>query len=144
MKLYKTAAVVDKHGRVTLQTGMLDAAGLKPGNEVQVTLAVKQDETESPHPQLVITPHGQKTAVQLTDRRKDNEEIGLTLPNNLLEAAEIPEGGDLEIICTAGAIVIMEADILDNLPDDLRELFDMLGIDHGTVREVMRKEGYFV
>ena len=110
----------------------------------QVTLAAKQDETESLHPQLVVTPHGLEAAIQLTDRRKDDEEIDLTLPNELLEAAEIPEGSDLEIICAAGAIVIMEADILDNLPEDLRELFDMLGIDPGTVREVMRKEGYFV
>jgi len=144
MKLYKTVAVVDKHGRVTLQMGILDAAGLKPGDEVQVTLAVRQGETESPHPQLVVTPHGLEVAVQLTDRRKDDEEIDLTLPNDLLEAAEIPGGSDLEIICAAGAIVIMEADILDNLPDELRELLDMLGVDPGTVREVMRKEGYFV
>lgn len=144
MKLYKTVAVVDKHGRITLQAGMLDTAGLKPGNEVQVTLAVKQDETESLRPQLVVTPHGLEVTVQLADRRKGDEEIDLTLPNDLLEAAEIPEGSDLEIICAAGAIVIMEADILDNLPEDLRELFDMLGIDPGTVREVMRKEGYFV
>lgn len=144
MKLYKTAVVVDKYGRIVLQTGMLDAAGLKPGNEVQVTLAVKQDETESLHPQLVITPHGLEVAVQLTGCQKDDEEIDLTLPNELLEAAEIPEGSDLEIVCTSGAIVIMETDILDNLPDDLHELFDTLGIDPGTVRKVMRKEGYFV
>lgn len=144
MKLYKTAAVVDKHGCIVLQTGMLDAAGLKPGNEVQVTLAVKQDETESLHPQLVVTPRGLEVAVQLANQRKDDEDIDLTLPNDLLEAAEIPEDSDLEIVCTSGAIVIMETDILNNLPDDLRELFDVLGIDPGTVREVMRKEGFFV
>ena len=142
MKLYKTVAVVDKHGRITLQTGMLDAAGLKPGDEVQVTLAVKRDETENPHPELVVTPHGLEVAVQLTDPQKDDEEIDLTLPNALLEAAEISEGSDLEIVCAAGAIVIMESDILDTLPDELRELFNDLGIDPGTVREVMRNGGY--
>jgi len=31
MKLFKMVAVVDKHDRIILQTGALDAAGLKPG-----------------------------------------------------------------------------------------------------------------
>ena len=48
------------------------------------------------------------------------------------------------VICVDGTVVIMEADILDNLPEDLRDLFDDLGIKPDTVREVMRKESYFV
>ena len=44
----------------------------------------------------------------------------------------------------SGAIVITGADILNNLPHELRGLFDELGVDPGTVREVMRKEGYYL
>jgi hypothetical protein len=80
----------------------------------------------------------------LCDCEEDGVEISLTLPDLLLEAAEISEASALEIVCAPGAIVILEADILDNLPDELHELFTALGINPDTVREVMRKEGYFV
>ncbi|MEN6315640.1 MAG: hypothetical protein ABFD25_15510 [Clostridiaceae bacterium] len=144
MKLIEMRTFVDKQGSIILPGETLGAAGLKSGDELRVTLAVGQEETENLRPQLVITPKGVGVAVQLTGWREDDEEGDLTLPNDLLEAADIPEGSDLEIVCTAGAIVIMESDVLDNLPDELRELFGELGIDPGTVREVMRKDGYFI
>jgi len=144
MKLIEMRTFVDKQGSIILPGEPLGAAGLKPGDELCVTLAVGQEETKNLCPQLVITPQGVGIAVQLTGWREDDEEGDLTLPNDLLEAAEIPADSDLEIVCTAGAIVIMESDVLDNLPDELRELFGELGIDPGTVREVMRKDGYFI
>lgn len=50
---------------------------------------------------------------------------------------------DLEIVCAKGAVVIMEADLLDSLPDELRQLFDDLGINPETVRAVMRNGGVY-
>lgn len=144
MKLFEMHAIVDEHGRIILPTELLVSVGLKCGGEVRVTLVVSQEETESLYPQLVITSHGVEVALPLARWQEDEEENDLTLPNTLLEAADIPEGSDLEIICAPGNIVIKEADILDNLPDELRELFGQLGIHPSTVREVMRKEGYFV
>lgn len=144
MKLIEMSTSVDKQGNIILSGDSLGMAALKPGDEVCVTLAVGQEEAESLCPQIVITPCGVEIVVQLSDRQEDDDEGDMVLPNNLLEAAEIPEGSNLEIICITGAIVIMESDILDSLPDELRELFNELGIDPGTVREVMRKEGYFV
>ena len=143
MKLFKMVTSVDKHGRITLQTGVLDAAGLKPGDEVNVTLAVDNDADENTCPQIVLTPIAPEADEPLCDCEEDGVEISLTLPDLLLEAAEISEASDLEIVCVPGAIVILEADILDNLPDELHELFAALGINPDTVREVMRKEGYF-
>jgi bifunctional DNA-binding transcriptional regulator/antitoxin component of YhaV-PrlF toxin-antitoxin module len=144
MKLIEMRTTVDRQGRIILTGDPLGTAGLKPGDEVRITLTVGQEETESPCPQLVVTPQDVEVAVRLSGRREDDEEGDLTLPNGLLEAAGIPMGSDLEIVCTAGAIVITESDVLDNLPDELRELFGELGINPGTVREVMRKEGYFL
>lgn len=144
MKLFEMRATVDDHGRIALPVEQIDAAGLTPGDEVQVTLAVNHEESENSCPQLVVTPDVLESAEQTCDCREDDVEISLTLPDLLLEAAEIPEESALEIICVPGAIIIKAADILDNLPDELHDLFDMLGIDPGTVREVMRKEGYFV
>ena len=144
MKLFKMVTSVDKHGRIILQTGALDAAGLKPGDEVNVTLAVDEEAAENTCPQLVLTPNASEADEPLCDCKKDDVEISLTLPDLLLEAAEISDASALEIVCAPGAIVILEADILDNLPDELYELFATLGINPDTVREIMRKEGYFV
>lgn len=115
MKLLELHTCVDKDGRIVVPEDIVKAAKFRPGDEV---------------------------CISLEDGPCDEDD--LNVPVELLEAAGILEDSDLDVICIDGAIVIMEADILDNLPDDLRELFDTLGIDPGTVREVMRKEGYFV
>lgn len=143
MKLIEMCTSVDKQGCIVLPKEPLGNAGLKPGDEVCITLVAGQEENENGNPLLVISPRGAGVAVQLSGWQ-DDEEGELTLPNDLLEAAEISEGSDLEIVCMAGAIVILESDVLDNLPDELRDLFGELGIDPETVREVMRKEGYFI
>jgi hypothetical protein len=54
-----------------------------------------------------------------------------------------PIDGDLDVTCVPGAIIIRESDVLDRLPDGLREIFRSFGIHPDTVREVMKKEGYF-
>jgi bifunctional DNA-binding transcriptional regulator/antitoxin component of YhaV-PrlF toxin-antitoxin module len=143
MKLTEIHTSVDKQGCIMISRESLASSGLIPGDEVRVTLIVEQEETENGNPLLVISPRGAGAAMQLSGWL-DDEKGELTLPNDLLEAAEISEVSDLEIICTAGAIVILESDILDNLPDELHDLFSELGINPETVREVMRKEGYFI
>lgn len=144
MKLIGMCISVDEQGCLVLPREPLAAMGLKPGDGVSVTLAAEQEGMESLCPQLIVTPHGIGVALQLSGMPDDEEEAELILPNELLEAAEIPAGSDLEVVCTAGAIVITGADILNNLPHELRGLFDELGVDPGTVREVMRKEGYYL
>ena len=144
MKLIGMCISVDEQGCLVLPREPLAAVGLKPGDGVSVNLAVEQEGMESLCPQLIITPHGVGIALQLPGMPDDEDEADLTLSNELLEGAEIPVGSDLEVLCTTGAIIITVSDILNNLPHELRGLFDELGIDPGTVREVMRKEGYYL
>ena len=143
MKLIEMCTSVDKQGCIVLPKEPLGNTGLKPGDEVCVTLITGQEENENGNTLLVISPRSVGAAVELSGWQNDGKGE-LTLPNDLLEAAEISESSDLEIVCTAGAIVILESDILDNLPDELHDLFSELGIDPETVREVMRKDGYFI
>lgn len=144
MKIFKMGTTVDKHGRITLQTGALDVAGLKPGDEVKVTLVVDDADDEDTCPQIVHTPIVPEADEPLCDCEEDGLEISPALSDLLLQAAEISKASALEIVCAPDALVILEEDILDNLPDELRELFAALDINPDTVREVMRKEGYFV
>lgn len=144
MELIKMHASVDKQGRIILPEGCLEEAGLKPGDEVNAIIVAGQEEGESLCSQLLITLEGIGIVAQLAGVQAEDEECELTLPNNWLEAAEIPIDSDLEISCMPGAIIITGADMLDGLPDELKGLFEELGIDPGTVREVMREEGFFV
>lgn len=64
--------------------------------------------------------------------------------HGLLILPVLPADSDLEIICGDGAIVILASNALNQLPEELTELFQELGIHPDIIREVMRKEGYFI
>ena len=145
MKIMKTKAVVDSHGLLTLPA---IPAGLTPGEQVDVILASQGEESA---PLLLLTQSGIDVAVPLCalsdepdDEEESDDENSLNLPAELLEDAGLAADSALEIICGDGAIVILASDILNQLPEELTGLFQELGIHPDTVREVMRKEGYFV
>lgn len=152
MKIIKMKSEVDKNGQIVLPAEAVDNAGLKPGDEICFTMMV-QEEVNQHCPLVLITSEGVEIAVPLCELQKDDEKFSqdyelpedeLHIPHELLESSDIPLDSDLDVICAEGAIVIVPSDILDLLPDELRGLFEDLGIDPSTVREVMRKEGYFV
>lgn len=143
MKMIEMRTCVDKDGRLVIPEKTVEEAGFNPGDEVYVSLAAAKEET---HPCLrhLITTEPLDTVVHSDDDDEFAPEDELCIPGEMLEAAGIPRDSDLNIIYTDGTIVIMEADILDNLPDELRELFANIGVNPDTVREIMRKEGFFV
>jgi len=80
-----------------------------------------------------------KWTMKMTEIVSGKSEI--SLPNELLEAANIPLDSDIEIVCTEGAIIITEVDLLDMIPDELCQLFAELNISPETVRSVIRSGG---
>ncbi|WP_353095670.1 hypothetical protein [Tissierella praeacuta] len=138
MKIIEMKLTADKENQIILQAEAMRIADLKPGDEVYAIM-VMPEEVDSP--MLVIAPQGMEAAVQFC---KDDDEDEIQLPHALLEEAGIPVDSNLEIICGNGEITIRPSDLLNQLPDELRRLFDNLGINPDTVREIMKKEGYFV
>jgi bifunctional DNA-binding transcriptional regulator/antitoxin component of YhaV-PrlF toxin-antitoxin module len=137
MKMIEIQSAVDRHGQLTIPAPLLRDMGLAAGDTVKLAyISNAPDSILNTFKEFVITPDGITTLAE-------DEESELTLPHDLLEAAGIPVDSDLEIVCTKGAVVIMEADLLDSLPDELRQLFDDLGINPETVREVMRSGGVY-
>ncbi|MHB1406044.1 MAG: hypothetical protein ACYCV0_10705 [Desulfitobacteriaceae bacterium] len=152
MKIVKMKSDVDKNGQIVLPAEAVGNAGLKPGDEICITIMV-QEEVNQHCPLVFITSEGVEIAVPLFGLQKDDEKFSpdyelpedeLHIPHELLESANIPLDSDLDVISAEGAIVIVPSDIINRLPDELRGLFEDLGIDPSTVRDVMRKEGYFV
>ena len=147
MKIMKTKAAVNHHGLLTIPA---IPAGLALGEQVEVVLASRGDEAA---PLLLLTQAGIEVAIPLCALPEENtleekdepeDEDGLNLPGEVLEGAGISADSDLEIIWGDGAIVILASDILNRLPEELAGLFQELGIHPDTIREVMRKEGYYL
>lgn len=113
---------IKEDGRVDIPEKIAKATELRPGDRVCVTLEPMVNEPD--------------------DELEAGDE--LFVPAELLEAAGIPADNELDVICIEGAVIIREADILNNLPEEFRELLDALDVDPDVVRGVMRKEGYFV
>jgi len=149
MKLMKTHASVDKEGRLILPAEFVNTSGFQPGGEVSVTLTIPED-GELPCLVMVITPGSPvmfafaPDCEESEESEEDETEDDFSMPHDLLQAAGIPVDSNLDVTCVPGAIVIKEADILNRLPDGLKALFHSYGIHPETVREVMKKEGYFV
>ena len=139
MKLIELQGSVDQNGELAIPRTLLRDMGLRPGDSVRLTYASGSGAMDNTHRQFVVTPDG--IAAKLLNPQEVCE-CGLTLPHELLEASDFPRDCDLEVVCAPGAIVILPADILDRLPDDLRALFEDLGIDPDTVREVMKEGGF--
>lgn len=148
MKLFKMSASVDKDGRLILPMESVNLEGFRPGGEVSALLAVPENE-EFPGLMLLAAPKDSALSFFTQDRGgdEDEEDAGeaddFALPHDLLRAAGIPFDGDLDVTCVPGAIIIRESDVLDRLPEGLREIFQSFGIHPDTVRDVMKKEGYF-
>lgn len=142
----KVSANVDKEGRLILPMESANLEGFLPGSEVSALLAVPED-GEFPGLMLLAAPKDSALSFftqDCGDDEEDDEEADdFALPHDLLRAAGIPIDGDLDVTCVPGAIIIRESDVLDRLPDGLREIFRSFGIHPDTVREVMKKEGYF-
>ena len=147
MKILKVSASVDKECRLILPMEPVNLKGFRPGDEVSALLTVPED-GEFPGLMMLAAPKDSSLSFFTQDRSDEDEEDAeeaddFALPHDLLRAAGIPIDGDMDVTCVPGAIIIRESDILDRLPDGLREIFRSFGIHPDTVREVMKKEGYF-
>lgn len=143
MNLLKVSANVDQEGRLILLMESAKLEVFRPGDEVSVLLAVPED-GEFPGLMLLAASKDSALSFFTQDCGDDEEADDFALPHDLLRAAGIPIDGDLDVTCVPGAIIIRESDILDRLPDGLREIFRSFGIHRDTVQEVMKKEGYLI
>lgn len=135
MKMIEMQSTVDEQGQLIIPARLLRDMGLACGDTIKLAcLSGSTGSIRNIFKEFVLISDG------MADLEDDQDEE-LVLPHELLEAAGIPVDSDLEIVCARGAVVILEADLLDSLPDGLCELFADLGIHPDTVREVMRKGG---
>jgi len=135
MKMIEIHGKVNNSGQLVIPAQAMYDMGFAPGDPVKLSFIESSDAgVANRFNEFAITRDGISCI-------PDDNEAELTLPLEILEKAEIPYNSDLEVVCTKGAVVIIGADPLDSLPGELRELFEELGINQDTVREVLRNGG---
>lgn len=135
MKMIEIETRVNEIGEVTIPAELMCKMDFTSGDVVKLSfVSDSKVGMENTFKEFVVTPDG------IANILEDNQ-TELTLPLEILEKAEIPYNSDLEVICVKGAVVFTEADLTDNLPRELCELFEDLGISKDTVSEVLRNGG---
>lgn len=140
MKLIETRGRIAEDGSVILLPGVLETMGVAAGDHLWLTYLTDQAvEASNVYGQIMMTPDGIEG---ITGPFEAAEAPEIVIPHVLLEEAEIPIDGELDIQCVPGMIVISSADPLDSVPPCLMELFDTLQIDHEVIRSVLREGGF--
>ncbi|AFV02318.1 hypothetical protein UNSWDHB_2230 [Dehalobacter sp. UNSWDHB] len=138
MKMIEIESTVDLQGKLTIPACLMEDLGLVPGDTVRLVCVSKSlDDPINTFGEILIASNGMAGLEEM-----EAEEWEISLPNELLEAANIPLSSDIEIICTEGAIIITAADLLDMIPDELCQLFAELGISPEAVRSVIKSGGF--
>ena len=138
MRIIEIQSTVDRQGKLTIPARLLGEMGIVSGDTVRLAYISKSsDRLLNTYSEFIITPNG--IAAALSEADSDVREFGI--PNELLKAANIPFGSDIEIVCTDGAIIITGANLLDTIPDELYQMFVELDISPEAVRTVLMSGG---
>ena len=135
MRIIETKGRIADNGSVVLPPDVLETMCVTAGDTVHLAYL-------SHHPVKEINSCGEffltKDGIDhVTEPVEALESAELSVPHVLLEAAGIPLDDDLDIRCEDGAIIISSADPVKQLPPQLMELFDSLGVSYDTIRCVL-------
>lgn len=135
MKIIETKGRIADNGSIVLPPGVLETMCVTAGDSVHLAYL-------SHHPVKQINSYGEffltKNGIDhVTEPMEALESAELSVPHVLLMAAGIPLDDDLDIRCEDGAIIISSANPLKQMPLQLMELFDSLGVSHDTIRCVL-------
>jgi hypothetical protein len=135
MKIIETKGRVSEDGTIILPPGMLETMCVSTGDTVHLAYL-------SHHPVKQINSYGEffisKAGMNhISEPVEAPEDVELSVPHALLEAAGILLDDDLDIQCGNGAIIISSANPVGQLPPQLMNLFDSLGVSHDTIRHVL-------
>lgn len=127
--------IADDGSSIILLPGVLETMYITVGDTVHLTCLTHQSVKQiNEYGEFFLTKEG---IDNVNEPKEEVKSVELSVPHLLLEAAGIPIDDDLVIHCEDGVIIIGSADPVNQLPHQLVELFDSLGISHDTIRYVM-------
>jgi len=129
-KVYISAAV-GANGALTIPSFAVRGLGYGPGQEVNMTLPVKQTICDCNESELFLS----RCCAESECSGYTSDGIDLNIPAKLLCDAMIPAGSDISVLSADGALLVIAAEApLDELPLELKCFLSELGITTHSLR----------
>lgn len=117
MHVVEQSFLVAKDGHLSIPAKKLTDMGIAPGNHVMLAF-LSTDGNKNDYREFLVSR-------EMQDNTIDDEPQTIRIPIELLNKAGIPAGGDVDIACVEGAILILRSRNLDIT--ELEELLCRLG-----------------
>ena len=103
MEISELRLNIGRNGELVIPSVLLQEMGLRPLDSVYLAYLTK-DGLKNEYQEFLLTP-------QLLENLEEDKKI--MIPSSLLEQANISPGGDIQILCLNGAILLCEDSALD-------------------------------
>ena len=103
MEISELRLNIGRNGELVIPSVLLQEMGLRPLDSVYLAYLTK-DGSKNEYQEFLLTP-------QLLENLEEDKKI--MIPSSLLEQANISPGGDIQILCLNGAILLCEDSALD-------------------------------
>lgn len=126
------------NGELLVNNHILSQMGIGKNEQIYIAYLCPSDtEIVNEFREFILTKDG----VEKIQREMEmEEEVSLTIPNELMIDAGIPLEADLDVICKKGLIVIQAAKADEILPKEVLEACNEVGIEPEQFRIMLQEE----
>lgn len=128
---------VTKDGHIILPEDARERLGIQGGDTVDLFCFLPVDGKPEGTREFLVSRPDRDIAQMLMEDEADLFQI----PQALLAEAGIPENADLDIVCQEGMILILPLEEEEEIPEELRPIFEELGFSKEQVRIILGAEG---
>ena len=129
----------NENGELIIGKHILIQMGIGKGEQIYITyLYPSEEDRKNELREFVLTKEGIENLQQDVELE---EEVPLTIPNELMIDAEIPLDADLDVICKKGKILIQQVESAEMIiPKEVLEACSEVGIDSENIRQSLQTE----
>lgn len=123
----------NEKGELLINKDILSRMGIGKGEQLYLAyLCPSEDDRKNEFREFILTKEGGEN-MQLEVELE--EEVPLTIPNELMIDAEIPLDADLDVICKKGKILIQPVKSTEDImPKEVLDACSEVGVDSEKVR----------
>ena len=138
MMLREIFLETNENGVLLVNDHILSQMGIGKNEQIYIAYLCPSDtEIVNKFREFILTKDG----VEKIQREMEmEEEVSLTIPNELMIDAGIPLEADLDVICKKGLIVIQAAKADEILPKEVLEACNEVGIEPEQFRIMLQEE----
>lgn len=138
MILREIFLATNENGELLVNDHILSQMGIGKNEQIYIAyLCPSNTEIANEFREFILTKDGVEKIQRETEME---EEVSLTIPNELMINAGIPLEADLDVICKKGLIVIQATKADEILPKEVLEACNEVGIEPEQFRVMLQEE----